>query len=303
MATYKRADLLPRTLDNLLGQTFTDIEIIVVDDCSPDDTQAVLAVYAQRYPGKVRGFKTPVNSRSGAARNLGLGHVRGKYVAIMDDDDVCMPTRLEKQVAVLDSQPDIGLCFSLIRWVDGPGQYGEVYPGLLAQGKFPTEPKDVYRLLLRRAMQLPNQSIMARREVIQRYPFSPTIWYVEDLYMALNMAYAGIRMHGIPEVLVEVERSATHERITKRYEAVIGELDKLYEQIASEHRLPPATYRMVRAKQHLREARYFGWGRGFGPLGRAFRLAPLDPEVYRVFGKLALRRLRTLGKRKKARRS
>lgn len=87
--TYNRAALLREALDSVFAQTFTDYEVIVVDDGSEDDTPAVIASYGQR----VRFYRQE-NSGPGAARNLGIQNAAGEYLAFLDSDDVWFPWTL-----------------------------------------------------------------------------------------------------------------------------------------------------------------------------------------------------------------
>ncbi len=87
--TFNRAALLREALDSIFAQTFTDYEVIVVDDGSTDDTSAVIAGYGNR----IRFFRQE-NSGPGTARNLGIQNASGKYVAFLDSDDVWFPWAL-----------------------------------------------------------------------------------------------------------------------------------------------------------------------------------------------------------------
>ena len=73
--TYNRADMIAAAVDSVLAQTYTDFELIVVDDGSTDETESVVRRYAER----VRYVRTP-NGGTGRARNVGMTHARGKYL-------------------------------------------------------------------------------------------------------------------------------------------------------------------------------------------------------------------------------
>jgi len=89
IATYNRADLIGQTLESVLAQQADDCEVVVVDDGSTDDTQAVLKTYGDR----IRVF-TQENKGAGAARNLGIEQARGRYVTLIDSDDLYLPWTL-----------------------------------------------------------------------------------------------------------------------------------------------------------------------------------------------------------------
>ncbi|RBI60657.1 glycosyltransferase family 2 protein [halophilic archaeon] len=101
--TYNRADALPRTIESVLSQTLEDIELIVVDDASQDDTPAVVASYDD---DRVQFVQHDENQGASAARNTGIERAEGEYVAFLDSDDVWLPTKLEKQVLTLEMRSD-----------------------------------------------------------------------------------------------------------------------------------------------------------------------------------------------------
>lgn len=105
--TYNRAAVIGRTIDSVLAQTYPNIEVIVVDDGSTDDTRDVLS----RYDERVR-YVYQQNSGPSAARNRGVAQSTADYIAFLDSDDIILPTKVAKQVAYLDAHPeaDIVLC-------------------------------------------------------------------------------------------------------------------------------------------------------------------------------------------------
>jgi glycosyltransferase involved in cell wall biosynthesis len=98
MPVYNGAALLPATLDSLAAQSFTDFEVIVVDDCSTDATRACVAGWSDP---RVRLVAMPVNGGPVLARNAGVAAARGRYIAALDADDLCRPDRFARQVAYL----------------------------------------------------------------------------------------------------------------------------------------------------------------------------------------------------------
>ena len=97
---------LKEALDSIFGQTFTDYEMLIVDDNSSDDTLKIIADYDDP---RVRVLRGPGTGLS-AALNLAVREARGEFVARMDADDIAEATRLGKQVAFLDEHPDVGVC-------------------------------------------------------------------------------------------------------------------------------------------------------------------------------------------------
>lgn len=106
MPVYKTAPYLREAMDSMLSQTFTDFELIVLDDCSPDNAEEILDSYTD--PRIVR-YKGKKNAGLSNVLNVGIGMARGKYIARMDSDDLSMPERLQIQVDYLEAHPDIDL--------------------------------------------------------------------------------------------------------------------------------------------------------------------------------------------------
>jgi glycosyltransferase involved in cell wall biosynthesis len=118
--TYNRALLLNRTIETMLGQTYSDLEIIVCDDCSTDSTPDVIAAYVHhgvRYERNIRNLGLYANWN----RCLELAH--GEYVAIYHDHDKYAPTIVEESVAILDAYPDVGIVHTGVHLLTSVGQW------------------------------------------------------------------------------------------------------------------------------------------------------------------------------------
>lgn len=115
--TYNRTDYLKLTLESVLNQTFQDFEIIVVDDGTPNTNNEVLCEKFDR----VKYIKIENSGGPAKPRNKGILEAKGEYVAFVDDDDLWLPTKLEKQVAILQSNPNFGLVHSCCEVIDENG--------------------------------------------------------------------------------------------------------------------------------------------------------------------------------------
>lgn len=101
--TYNRADVLPRAIDSALDQTVSDVEVIVVDDASTDETESVVTAYDDP---RVTYLAHETNQGGSAARNTGIEVATGDYIALLDSDDEWAPTKLEQQVDLLEQRSD-----------------------------------------------------------------------------------------------------------------------------------------------------------------------------------------------------
>jgi glycosyltransferase involved in cell wall biosynthesis len=106
MAVYNAAEFLRAAVSSVLAQTYRDFELIVVDDSSHDDSLLILQSFQDP---RVRIIRHHTNIGAALSRNDALIVARGELVAIMDADDVCAPTRIERQLAFLDANPRVGL--------------------------------------------------------------------------------------------------------------------------------------------------------------------------------------------------
>jgi glycosyltransferase involved in cell wall biosynthesis len=110
---YNAERFVRAAIDSVLAQTYTHLEVIVVDDGSKDGTRAAVQAYGER----VRYLRQE-NARQAAARNRGIAETRGELLAFLDADDVWREDKLEKQVALLEREPGLGLVYCSLREVD-----------------------------------------------------------------------------------------------------------------------------------------------------------------------------------------
>jgi glycosyltransferase involved in cell wall biosynthesis len=139
--TYNnRSRYLEAAIRSVRRQTFQDFEIVVVDDGSKDETARVVHDFADR---RMRFVRHDRNRGEAAARNTGIRHATGRYVAFLDDDDEWLPKKLEKQVALLDrSVSSVGLVYTGFWRINGtrepigqwiPDKKGDVFGAMCAQ--------------------------------------------------------------------------------------------------------------------------------------------------------------------------
>ncbi len=121
--SYNHARFLPAALDGIMGQTFRDFELIVVDDGSTDNSLEILQSYARKYPEIMRVFTHPGRRNLGISvtDNLAIKEAQGVYWCGHASDDVSYPDRLERQVAFLESHPDIGWVYGVADFIDKDG--------------------------------------------------------------------------------------------------------------------------------------------------------------------------------------
>jgi glycosyltransferase involved in cell wall biosynthesis len=114
---YNNAAHLPGTIDSALNQTFGDIEVVVVDDGSTDDTPAICAAYGDR----IRYFRQE-NAGSATARNRGIAESSGEFIAFLDADDIWEPEKIAVQLAFMREHPQFAMTYTDKSWMDDDGR-------------------------------------------------------------------------------------------------------------------------------------------------------------------------------------
>lgn len=130
ISTFLNAeDFLAECVESVLGQTFDDFELLLVDDGSTDGSTAIAKDYADRYPDRVRYLEHPDHRNRGmcASRNVALKASQGDFVAVIDSDDCWRPTKLSDQIAILKAMPDVdAVCGSVNFWRCHDGGVDEI---------------------------------------------------------------------------------------------------------------------------------------------------------------------------------
>jgi glycosyltransferase involved in cell wall biosynthesis len=209
MAAHNAAPYIRQSILSILGQSYTDFELIVIDDASSDATAAIVAAIPD---SRLRLMSSPANVGAVQARNTGFSVARGTYVAIQDADDISHPTRLARQVEHLDRHPGDVLVASDIRQMHPGGEMIQPRTG------GPASP-----LLLDWMLHLGNpigfSSVMMRMAAVRRLPefLRESRRYAEDydLYARL-LAHGGLTRLPQPLLIYRVHPDSCSQRYHAR---------------------------------------------------------------------------------------
>jgi len=118
MIFWNAERFIQEAIESVFAQTYERWELLLVDDGSNDGSSAIALHYAQRYPEKVRYLAHAGHANRGKSisRNLGIKHAKGEYLTFLDADDVLLPEKLERQTAILDSQPEAALVYGVTQY-------------------------------------------------------------------------------------------------------------------------------------------------------------------------------------------
>ncbi len=162
-------------LDSVLAQSYQEWEFLLVDDGSTDGCTDIALSYEKEHAGKVRYLHHPGKENRGmsASRNLGVERARGEYIAFLDADDVWLPEKLERQVAILDSWPEAAMVYgATLYWYSWTGKDRDFDRDLLIEPNvelnIPLSPPALLVRFLEERAPIPCPSdILVRRDAIK----------------------------------------------------------------------------------------------------------------------------------------
>jgi glycosyltransferase involved in cell wall biosynthesis len=189
---YGQARYLPEAVASVVAQTFSDWEIVIVDDGSPDATATVAAGLIERHaPARIRLIRQ-VNGGVARARNAGIAASAGRYILPLDADDRLLPELLAETVAVLDAEPRVGVAYTDVRLFDGADE-------VLVRPEFDLDRLCEFNLLA-------NTALFRREAWLATGGYDPKLAGLEDWDFWLACAEHGFPGRRVPRVLFEYRR-------------------------------------------------------------------------------------------------
>ena len=222
MANYEGGRYIDRALQSILAQTMTDLEIIVCDDASSDDSVAKI-VEMQRADARIRLIIADVNGGPAACRNLGLAAARGNWIAIVDSDDLMHPERFERLLAVA-SASGVDIVADDLLHFHQDGTPAHLLLPEEQQAPLSVTPED---WILAGSNGLPPLGYlkpMIRREALAALRYDETLRIGEDYDLMLRLLLRGATLRVVPEPWYFYRRhtqSVSHRHSAKDLEAMI----------------------------------------------------------------------------------
>jgi len=297
--THNRAALVTEAINSVLTQTFKDFELIVVDDGSTDNTRDALKGYTDRIH-----YIYQENQRRSEARNTGIKAASGEYIAFLDDDDLWLPHKLEKQVTFLDANPDKGLVHTFTDAIDITGRLMEKERnGRLQWYKKSMKLGYTYEGISRLGA-IFLSSVLLRSRCLEKVGLFDTVTEAyEDWDFGLRFA-SEYRIGIIPEFLVKFRIHKVHTTVDEFTRGRINTSIKHFTLLNSRYDLPFRNQARVNFYMHLTNAYYIDLQLGMfrtyalktlrlspkmlfrSPLGLQFLFSILPLKVIRKFRQL-----------------
>lgn len=202
MPVYNAENYVNEAIESILGQSFTDFELIIIDDGSTDQSCTIIKKY---YDPRIRFVRNETNCKLIATLNKAIQLAQGKYIARMDADDISLPERLEKQVGFMEEHSSIAVCGT---WVE---IFGDCEPSFW---RF-TNNADSAKCMLLFGCCIVHPSVMLRKSMLDTgFSYSDLYPHGEDYALWTQIAQK-YKVTNIPEVLLKYRKSAS--QVSNKY--------------------------------------------------------------------------------------
>ena len=216
MSVYNGEDYLEEAIDSVLKQTFTEWELIVINDCSTDSTEKILEKFASM-DERVKVYPNEVNLRLPSSLNKAMTFAQGKYIARMDADDICLPDRLEKQYAFMEKNSDIAL--SSCRFMT-------LKNGVISSGGCGGKAdNDSIKALLLVTNPILHPGIIAKADVIRNLGYDKTFTCTEDMELWTRFVLSGNKIEIMSDYLMIYrlhDKQITETTLEKQHREVVA---------------------------------------------------------------------------------
>lgn len=205
IASYNHARYIEASINSVINQTYKNIELLVVDDGSKDESPAVLKRLQEQH-----GFDLRFQANQGLARTLNdaIARARGDLIVPFGSDDIMMPHRIATQVEYMEGKPEVGICSANIETID---QNGNVMGAREQRNRnLPFRRLDFDDLFLDRKPGPMAATLMLRREALEKVGGFNADIRLEDVYIELSIARAGYFIDVLGEVLAQYRDHPTN---------------------------------------------------------------------------------------------
>lgn len=230
MPAFNAQKFLSESIASVIAQTYTNWELIIIDDGSTDKTKKIIELFCEK-DHRIQYIFQP-NGKQGKARNTGINNSKGSYIAFLDADDFWLKDKLEKQVKLLEVT-GADLIFSDIAIIDEYGNQIKASNGIIDE-QFKDE--NGLRSFLK-SNNIPLLTVLARKEAIEisgSFDESNTIQYGEDYFLWLRMLLNGFTFISTAEILAKY-RKHPHQSIANTPAKSLQIIEKMHQLVVPEN--------------------------------------------------------------------
>lgn len=193
MPVYNGERYLQESIESILNQTFNDFEFLIVNDCSTDQSEEIIRRYANK-DNRIHLIINPKNLGIAEATNIGIANAHGEYIALMDQDDISLPERFEKEISFLETHPDVAVLGSNIRVLKEDGQLHDRHAVLETPG--------LVRWGLLFGNQIQNPTVMIQKNIFSKHGFAYENYMPTQDYQLWLRLSAKFNMANLPDSLL-----------------------------------------------------------------------------------------------------
>lgn len=194
LPVYNAAQFLCEAIESILSQSYTDFELLIVNDGSTDSSNEIVSSFID---SRIRVLRNEKNIGLIASLNRGIAEAKGKYIARMDADDVSLPNRLQQQVAMMEKDSGIAVLSSFVDFMNVDGEI----TGTWSTDREATSEGEIRKLMMRTNC-IAHPTVMMRANVVRKYLYNPKRKGAEDWDLWMRMLADGQRIAKMPEVLL-----------------------------------------------------------------------------------------------------
>ena len=295
MPVYGGEDYVADAIESVLEQSFDSVELVIVNDGSPDDSEGVIEQYL---PHQDITYVSQENRGVTAATSKAITLANGEYLGVHPQDDQSLPGRLKRQVEILDEHPDVGLVYSPAEFVDLQGEVFTTWGDWQRPGKI--DASEFFTDLYVEGMSIASPSVLFRRDHLPEGPHpwgDPDLRVVSDWEHWLDAAQHYDAVYEMDAPVVRMLRDDEHANLGRRSDIVFAEEKTVLRRIRWRYPNgdPPVTrrrYARAMSNHSLRELRFRLYDQGDFVAGaraglRTALYNPLNVDLYREFASAA----------------
>jgi glycosyltransferase involved in cell wall biosynthesis len=206
MAAYNAEKHISASIESVLNQSYANFELLIVNDGSTDKTQSIVEKFCKR-DSRIKLINNDKNFFVIKSRNIGIEKAKGKYIAILDSDDLALPNRLEKQIKFLENNSEVFLIGSSAHIIDETNKI--IYDFNATTGYYELK-KAIHKnnLIYHSSIMFRNEKVLYREKMI----------YSEDYDLILRLFSEGKKIQNLPDILIS-------------YRQTVGSLSKTKERL------------------------------------------------------------------------